>query len=348
MDQREARRLPVAASRRAAAGAAGLAVALCLVPTAAGADDTVPSAPAGSAEASVLTVGDLIAISRTAAEASGSGGTASAGVVVVNGQPVLGTGGTQQGAGRTGGSLLDTGETPLGRVVVAPWQAEVSESGGTHTARGRAAALEAYVVDEDTASVVLLESTSEASHTGGTSNGSSSSDGAHVRLLGGTVDVTVLHAEASRDGSASYLVKVNGTEIGSDEQLGAVCEVAVPSLVTVGCVRADGGDAGNGTTETAASTVTADVPLPLDTTVTGVSSSSGQATQVKSGGSTRGPGGGSGNASGSGSGGSATSDGAGALPMTGAPAARLGGLAAFALAAGAWLQAATRRRRVTA
>ena len=347
MERREGRRPGVPSMLTA--GAMGVVAALSLSPTAAYADEptTGTPAPKGTASSTVVKVGQILTISETEVEAGPDSGSARAGVIYINGQTVLGTGGSQEGEGRKEGALLDTGDTPLGRLQVAPWEAEVTQSSTERTARGRAAALDLYVIDEDTVSVVVLESQSRASHTNGRSNGSASSDGAKVRVAGGLIDVTVLHAEtSSENGSSTYLVKVNGTEIGTDEQLGSVCNLAVPNVATVGCLKAGGGTGADGTTTGNAAVGTADLPIPADTTLLGASSSSGQGKAAvrpvrevreqereEREDTTNEPAA------------PAADESTGALPTTGASAARAVGLAAFAVGIGAWLQSLGIRRR---
>lgn len=345
MERREGRRPGVPSMLTA--GAMGVVAALSLAPTAAYPQEPTggTAAPNGTASSTVVKVGEIVTISETEAEAGPETGRARAGVIYLNGQPVLGTGGEQEGAGRKEDALFDTGETPLGRLQLAPWEVEVTEGDSERTARGRSAALDLYVVDEDTVSVVLLESRSEARHSDGRSSGSSSSDGARLRIGGDLVDVTILHSEASSEnGSKSYVLKVNGTEIGNDEQLGQICNLEIPNVVIVGCLQTGGGTGTDGTTTGNATVLTGDVPLPADVTVVGAESSSGQGRaavkpvrqereeerQDGSGAVPNAP--------------AADTD-TGALPTTGAEAAQQAGLAAAAVAFGAWLQAMGSRRR---
>ena len=89
----------------------------------------------------------------------------------------------------------------------------------------------------------VLQSESHASHCGMTSKGSGSSDGATVDLGDGVLQAVVLHSEgASGAKGASYLVSINGTEIGSSEQAGGSCALSVPSVLDLTCLTATGGD----------------------------------------------------------------------------------------------------------
>src|SRR5437868_5361091 len=94
------------------------AAALGMAPAVARAD-VVPAPPA-SATAVAAQVGSLLDVSKTDATAGSDGPTAGASVIRLQGQPVLNLGGTQQGDGESGGSLLDTGASLPARAQVAP------------------------------------------------------------------------------------------------------------------------------------------------------------------------------------------------------------------------------------
>ena len=95
----------------------------------------------------------------------------------------------------------------------------------------------------------VLQSKSDASWTSAQSSGSSSSDGAILNAGGGAsnggLTVDLLHADASSSGSqSSYLVSINGNEIGSNSQVNGQCVINIPSLLSLSCVTASGGVAG--------------------------------------------------------------------------------------------------------
>ena len=217
--------------------------ALVLTPAAAHADLAVP-APPGQASAVAAQVGSLLDISRTDATAGSGAPTASASVIRLQGQPVLNLGGTQTGDGETGGSLLDTGSALPARVQAAPWHAAADGSHSpTHHARSSAAAARAEV--PSIARAGILTSSSEASHTDQHSTGTAISDGADVTLLD-ALRLNLLHSEVNTDGRGhSYLVGLNGTEIGTDDQLGStpLCSLAAPGLLDLSCLTATGGNA---------------------------------------------------------------------------------------------------------
>src|SRR5438094_250002 len=102
---------------------------LAAAPAQADRPDPVP-APPGSASGVAAQVGSLLAISKTGATADSGTASSEASVIRITEHPLFGLGGTQQGDGETGGSLLDTQSSLPARVQVAPWKASAS---GSHT-----------------------------------------------------------------------------------------------------------------------------------------------------------------------------------------------------------------------
>ena len=93
----------------------------------------------------------------------------------------------------------------------------------------------------------MLQSTSEASYTDEKSTGTATSDGVDFGLLE-AVRIVLLHSEVATEGRGhSYLIGVNGMEIGTDDQLGKspICGLNVPSVVALSCLTASGGLSGN-------------------------------------------------------------------------------------------------------
>lgn len=236
-------------SRRLLAVSAG-AAALILPVGIAGAqtaETTTSPAPPGSSEAVALNVLDLIVIGQTGAKADGSSGEANATALGLLGdEPLIdgATGGSQKGKGASEGSLFDTGDTPIGRVMVTPWGVSVEDDGTTRSSESDAALLKLILINSGTASVNVLHTHSEASHTDQKSKGRTESDGAKVNVLGeGGVTVTVLHSETSSeaDGSSSFLLGVNDTKVGTSDQ-GGSCALSAPGVITLGCLQAEGGE----------------------------------------------------------------------------------------------------------
>jgi hypothetical protein len=200
-------------------------------------------------------VGSLVDVSRTGATADSGTASSEASVIRITGHPLFGLGGSQQGDGQTGGSLLDTQSSLPARVQVAPWKASASGSGSsTRKANSSAAAARADV--PDIAHAGVLTSDSEASHTDQKSGGTAIAEGFQLGILD-AIRLVLLHSEVSSEGGGhSYLVGLNGTEIGTDEQLGAspLCALNAPGLLSLSCLSASGGGSGTagGVTEAAA------------------------------------------------------------------------------------------------
>jgi hypothetical protein len=228
--------------RRHIAFAAAPACALLVVaPFAAKADISTP-APPGKASAVAAQVGSLIDISKTSAVADQTTPTADASVIRIGGNTLFGLGGSQKGDGKQGGALLDTGANNPIRLELAPWAAAVEgTSGPTRHSKAAAALARANVANVVTAAV--LHSESEASWTDTKSTGTAFSNGVELSLLN-AINVVLLHSEVKSEGKGnSYLVGLNGTQIGTDDQLGKspLCALTLPSLLSLSCLTASGG-----------------------------------------------------------------------------------------------------------
>jgi hypothetical protein len=244
--------------------------------------DFVP-APPSEAHGVALQVGSLLDISKTDATAGSGTTSAQASVIRLGGQPLLDLGGVQKGDGETGGALLDTGAGAPIRLEVAPWHAAVSGTSGPKRHSKASAAL-ARAAISNLVRLGVLTSTSEASYTDAKSTGTASSDGIDLGLLE-AVRVVLLHSEVATEGHGhSYLIGVNGTEIGTDDQLGSspICGLNVPNVLALSCLAASGGVAGNvnsGAAEVAKATPAADALealSPVAAIVASSSSGSGQ------------------------------------------------------------------------
>jgi hypothetical protein len=297
-----------------------------------GDQSTSSTPPPGTAEANALLVDPLLAIAHTRATAGNGSGSATGNAVELGGEPLVEgmTGGTQQGAGSSEGSLLDTGVTPLGQLQLTPWGATVTSTGDKTTADGDAALLRLFLVDPTVLRAAVLQSHSHAESDSNGTSSSSSSDGATVDAGDGALSIGVLHAESSSSsGGHSYLVSVNGNEIGSSDDANGSCALDVPSVVSLSCLTATGGPG-------AAAAAVGEATLgggQAGGTVVGTKATGQAVTQ------------GSGPAPTTAS---ASSDSSGALPFTGSSLPPIVALGTFAVAAGAWLQQASRRMRGTA
>jgi hypothetical protein len=220
-------------------------------------------APPGSASATALQVGDLVRVSDTGATAAPETASASASVVEVGGEPVLGLGGSQTGPGQSSGALLDTGSSLPAQAQVAPWETSVSGSASERSSQGSAAAARAQI--PDVAEAAVLQSESKASHRAEKSTGSGSSDGAVLQLFD-VARIVLLHSEVSSEGKgSSHLVGINDLEVGSDEQLGEICALHASPLLMFSCLTASGGVGGDGLTTGAAELATVESALaPLN------------------------------------------------------------------------------------
>ena len=219
---------------------------LWLAAAPAGASRMVPvPAPPGSASGVAAQVGSLIDVSRTGATADSGTASSEASVIRITEHPLFGLGGSQQGDGQNAGSLADTRSSLPARVQVAPWKASASGSGGpTRQASSSAAVARADV--PDIAQAGVLTSDSQATHTDQRSGGTAVTEGFQLGILD-AIRLVLLHSEVSSEsGGHSYLVGINGTEIGTDEQLGAspLCALDAPGLVSLSCLSASGGGSG--------------------------------------------------------------------------------------------------------
>lgn len=209
-------------------------------------------APDATASGVAAQVGSLVDVSRTGATAGSSTASSEASVIRIAEEPVLGLGGTQQGDGQSDGALLDTESTLPARVQLAPWAVSASGSGSA-TRQSRSSAAVARADVPDVARAGVLTSDSQATHTDQKSSGTAVSDGFQLGVLD-AIRLVLLHSEvSSENGGSSYLVGLNGTEIGSDEQLGAspLCALTAPGLLSLSCLTASGGS-GSTVTEAAA------------------------------------------------------------------------------------------------
>jgi hypothetical protein len=200
-------------------------------------------------------VGSLVDVSRTGASADSGTASAEASVIRIAEHPLFGLGGTQQGDGQSSGALLDTQASLPARVQVAPWAASASGS-HTSTRHAQSSAAVARADVPDIANAGVLTSDSEATHTDQKSSGTAITDGFQLGILN-AIRLVLLHSEVSSEGGGnSYLVGLNGTEIGTNEQLGAspLCALDASGLLSLSCLSASGGDSGTagGVTNSAA------------------------------------------------------------------------------------------------
>jgi hypothetical protein len=183
-------------------------------------------------------------------------------VVSIGGHPALGTGGSRSSDGESGGALLDTSDHAPVHLQVAPWHASATgQSASTRRSRASAAAARAEV--PKVAKAGVLTSESQAEHADFQSTGSSRSDALDLGL-GDATRLVLLHSEASSSGTGhSYLLGLNGTKIGTDDQLGKSCALDAAGVAQLTCLTASGGIA-NGLTSGAAEVLGVNTTLGLN------------------------------------------------------------------------------------
>lgn len=238
--------------------AAPACLLLGLTPVAAAAD----VAPPGEATATAARVGDLVQLSRSTATADQARSEAKADVISVGGTTVPHTGGSQSEEGESGGALIDTGPGQAPQVRVAPWKAKSSGAKGEKRSSSSEAALARVDVPAETTPqagggqkaaaaddirIGVLTSNAEAEHNPTQSTGTSTSNAADISV-GDNLRLVLLHSEVTSSAKGnSYLASVNGTKIGTQEQLTDVCSLELSGVAALSCLTASGGTA-NGIT----------------------------------------------------------------------------------------------------
>ena len=245
--------------RHVLSAAAPACLLLGLTPIAAQAD----VAPAGTATAAAARVSTLVGISNTAASADKNKASADAAVISIGGKPVFGTGGSQATEGDVQGAILDTGDHGSARLQVAPWHTAVS---GSKTSAHRHSKAQAALARAEVPGAVkagVLTSEAEADHTSTQSTATGVSDAADLSL-GDAIRVVLLHSEVGSTAKGhSYLVGINGTEIGTDQQFGKICALDA-SVASLSCLTASGGPGANGVTSGAAEVAGANTALGIN------------------------------------------------------------------------------------
>jgi hypothetical protein len=217
--------------------AAPACLLLGLTPIAASAGE----APAGKATAAALQAGSLVGVSKTGASADPAKAEGQASVLSVGDQTILGTGGSQPSEGETNGALVDTGTAAPVRAQVAPWQA--SSTGSKNSARRSSKASAALARAEAPGGIKagVLTSDSQAEHKTEQSTALSTSDAVDVEL-GEALRLVLLHSEVGSTGQGhSYLVQLNGTKIGTDEDSSKICSLDAAGVASLSCLTASGG-----------------------------------------------------------------------------------------------------------
>jgi hypothetical protein len=216
-------------------------------------------APSSSAEAYAANILNAIAISHTKASAGSGQATGTANVLELGGNPPASAFGGTVNSGNGSGDLIDTTKLMIPAndlyLAVAPWAASASPGSASSSSSGIADLLVLTLGDtqanpSQSATVKVLQSTSNANWTAGQSTSNATSDGAYVNVAGSSgLTIDLLHSDtSSTTPGSSYLVSINGNQIGSSGQAGGQCALTVPSLVSLSCLTAVGGVAGTLTT----------------------------------------------------------------------------------------------------
>ena len=206
-------------------------------------------APAGSSSAHGLSL-DILGscVSCTSASAAPGHGSASATGLRLLGHDLAA--GSADGHGSQGAALVSLPLNPLLDLALAGWSAS-ADSGPAASSGDARSSLTDLDVLSNIASVSLLTSSSHAGVAGASGAGGASSDGAVITLLGGALDLHLLHSGTDANGAAqTYLASVNGTTVGALSNSDPI-PVSIPGVLDLALLQADAA-AGNGGTGSAA------------------------------------------------------------------------------------------------
>jgi hypothetical protein len=233
-----------------------------LAPQQAATSAVIPAqaAPSGSARAHGVTLGLLgSCVSCTSASATPGHGAATATGLRLLGNDL--SAGGSSGHGMQSGSLLALPSNSLFDLVLAGWTAG-SDSGATTASGDARSALADLALAGDLARLSLLRSTSHAGVAGASGSGGAATDGAAISLLGGALDLNLLHSDTDASGAAhSYLASVNGTPVGALSSSGAV-PVSIPGVLDLALLQADSAAANGGTGSAAIGSVSGVLGTP--------------------------------------------------------------------------------------
>jgi hypothetical protein len=173
--------------------------------------------------------------------------------------------------GYTGGSALSLPPNSLLAVALGYYQLDNHADHGSSEAHSHATFADLRLVDGSVASVAILQSHSNASHSaaGGVHRDASSS-ALNLGLNGGQMAVVVLHSDSSSSAPGHvYLVQVNDREVASAEQLGGATPLVIPRVATISLLRngPDGAVVGgvqDGSSNQAAGVVATSANAPTD------------------------------------------------------------------------------------
>ncbi|TMD92931.1 MAG: hypothetical protein E6I76_15985 [Chloroflexi bacterium] len=218
------------------------------------------TAPAGSSSAHGLSL-DILGgcVSCTSASAApGHGGASATGLRLLGHDLAAGS---ADGHGSQGAALLSLPLNPLLDLALAGWSASADSGAGASSGDARSALTDLGVLGS-LANVSLLTSSSHAAVSGASGAGGASSDGAVITLLGGALDLHLLHSGTDANGAAqTYLASVNGTTVGALSSSDPI-PVSIPGVLDLALLQADAATGNGGTASAAIGTVSGVLGTP--------------------------------------------------------------------------------------
>jgi len=198
---------------------------------------------------------NAIAISHTKASASGSGSSATANVLELGGNPPASAFGGTVTSGSGSGDVIDTTKLMIPKnqlyLAIAPWSATADPGSSSAIADLLVLTLgDSQANPSQSVTLKVLQSTSNANWTAAQSTSNATSDGAYLNAGGPSgLTIDLLHSDtSSTTPGSSYLISINGNQIGNNSQAGGQCALTIPQLISLSCLTAVGGLAGQLTT----------------------------------------------------------------------------------------------------
>ena len=142
--------------------------------------------------------------------------------------------------GYSNGAFFALPENPLLRLAIADWEGSTTANRNSSHAHARGALLELAPADGSAASLIVGESASDATYSGGASRGSGESNGLRAGLLGGRLVFVLLHSESSSDSPGRVCVaSFNGDETLPSSVTSGIHGVTVPGATKVTVLETD-------------------------------------------------------------------------------------------------------------
>jgi hypothetical protein len=223
---------------------------------------TAPSpGAAGTAAAHGLSL-DLLGGCASCTSASATPGHAGASAT---GLRLLGhdlAAGSVSGQGSADAALLSLPPNPLLDLALAGWSASADSGPATSTGDARSSLADLGLLGGGLAGVSLLSSSSHAGVSGSSGASAASSDGAMISLLGGALDLHLLHSGTDASGNAqTYLASVNGDTVGALSS-SAPIPVSILGVLDLALLQADAATGDGGTGSAAIGTVSGVLGTP--------------------------------------------------------------------------------------